>query len=101
MWERLATVHNVVMTVFRLLSGDSMAVCTVIVFEPVLKKKNAEASFRQVINYLKATQQPIWSPLILSGRGFGMWANHSLVMASYISRANAGIIDLVNLLAQG
>ena len=70
-------------------------------FEPVLQKKNAEASFRQVINYLKATQQPIWSPLILSGRGFGMWANHSLAMASYISRANAGIIDLVNLLVQG
>jgi hypothetical protein len=70
-------------------------------FEPVLKNKNAEASFRQVINYLKATQQPIWSPMILSGRGFGMWANHSLAMASYISRANAGIIDLVNLLAQG
>jgi hypothetical protein len=70
-------------------------------FEPVLKNKNAEASFKQVSNYLKATQQPIWSPLILSGRGFGMWANHSLAMASYISRANAGIIDLVNLLAQG
>jgi hypothetical protein len=70
-------------------------------FEPVLKNKNAEASFKQVINYLKATQQPIWSPMILSGRGFGMWANHSLAMASYISRANAGIIDLVNLLAQG
>jgi hypothetical protein len=70
-------------------------------FEPVLKNKNAEASFRQVINYLKATQQPIWSPMILSGRGFGMWGNHSLAMASYIARANAGIIDLVNLLAQG
>jgi hypothetical protein len=70
-------------------------------FEPVLQNKNAEASFKQVINYLKATQQPIWSPMILSGRGFGMWANHSLAMASYISRANAGIIDLVNLLAQG
>jgi hypothetical protein len=70
-------------------------------FEPVLQNKNAEASFRQVINYLKATQQPIRSPVILSGRGFGMWANHSLAMASYISRANAGIIDLVNLLAQG
>jgi hypothetical protein len=70
-------------------------------FEPVLQNKNAEASFRQVINYLKATQQPIRSPMILSGRGFGMWANHSLAMASYVSRANAGIIDLVNLLAQG
>jgi hypothetical protein len=28
-------------------------------------------------------------------------ANHSLVMASYISRANAGVIDLRALLQQG
>ncbi|GIS02633.1 MAG: hypothetical protein CM15mP103_11840 [Gammaproteobacteria bacterium] len=27
--------------------------------------------------------------MILNGSGFGLWANHSLVMASYISRANA------------
>ena len=29
------------------------------------------------------------SPMILNGSGFGLMANHSLVMASYISRANA------------
>ncbi len=28
-------------------------------------------------------------------------ANHSLIMASYIARANAAIIDLRNLLLQG
>ena len=33
--------------------------------------------------------------------GFGLVANHSLVMASYLSRANAAIIDLRDLLAQG
>ena len=33
--------------------------------------------------------------------GFGMWANHSLVMANYISRANAAVIDLRQLLSQG
>jgi hypothetical protein len=43
----------------------------------------------------------IWSPVILNGSGFGPLANHSLVMASYISRANAAIIDLRNLLAEG
>ncbi len=74
---------------------------TAIDFDPVLQNKNAQASYRQVINILEATQQPIWSPMILRGRGFGMWANHSLAMASYISRANAAIMDLVNLLAQG
>ena len=41
------------------------------------------------------------SPVVLNGSGFGLFANHSLVMASYISRANAGIIDLRELLAKG
>ena len=62
-------------------------------FGPILKKKNALLSLRQIIRELEATQDPIWSPIILNGSGFGMTANHSLVMASYISRANAAIID--------
>jgi hypothetical protein len=47
------------------------------------------------------TQQPIQSPIIVNGGGFGLLANHSLVMASYISRANAAIIDLRELLSKG
>jgi hypothetical protein len=39
--------------------------------------------------------------MILNGSGFGFFANHSLVLASYVSRANAALIDLSNLLAQG
>ncbi len=70
-------------------------------FAGVLEKKNARVSLRQIIRELEATQQPIWSPVILNGSGFGLVANHSLVMASYISRANAAVIDLRNLLAQG
>ncbi|MDA0693786.1 MAG: DUF2333 family protein, partial [Proteobacteria bacterium] len=31
----------------------------------------------------------------------GLWANHSLGMASYLTRANAAIVDLRDLLAQG
>ena len=49
----------------------------------------------------KPPQQPIWSPMILNGGGFGFLANHSLVMASYISRANAALIDLRDLLDKG
>ncbi len=41
------------------------------------------------------------SPVVLNGEGYGIFANHSLVMASYISRANAGVIDLRDLLEQG
>ena len=70
-------------------------------FADVLKNKNAEANLRQIIRELEATQDTVWSPMILNGLGFGMLANHSLVMANYISRANAALIDLSDLLYQG
>ena len=70
-------------------------------FAQSLERKNAVASLRQIIRELEATQATIWSPMILNGTEFGLLANHSLVMASYISRANAAIIDLRDLLSQG
>jgi hypothetical protein len=70
-------------------------------FADVLRKKNAQVSLQQIIRELEGTQEAVWSPMILNGSGFGPLANHSLVMASYISRANAAIIDLRDLLAQG
>ncbi|MGH1485800.1 MAG: DUF2333 family protein [Cellvibrionaceae bacterium] len=70
-------------------------------FDDVLQKKNAKVSLQQIIRELEATQEPLFSPMILNGSGFGMLANHSLVMASYISRAHAAIIDLRELLIQG
>jgi len=51
-------------------------------FESVLQKKNALISLRQIVRELEAAQDPIWSPMILNGSGFGLFANHSLVMAS-------------------
>ncbi|MSR15028.1 MAG: DUF2333 family protein [Gammaproteobacteria bacterium] len=70
-------------------------------FGTVLDKKNAVVSLRQIIRELEATQDPVWSPAILNGEGLGFVANHSLVMASYISRANAAVIDLRMLLERG
>lgn len=70
-------------------------------FADVLEKKNAVVSLQQIIRELDATQQTLWSPMILNGSGFGPLANHSLVMANYISRANAALIDLTELLEQG
>lgn len=70
-------------------------------FADVLAKKNAAISLHQIIRELEETQDTLWSPMILNGNGFALLANHSLVMANYISRANAGIIDLRNLLSQG
>jgi len=70
-------------------------------FAEILQKKNALVSLRQIIRELEATQQPVTSPVVLNGKGFGMFANYSLVMANYISRANAAVIDLRSLLSQG
>lgn len=70
-------------------------------FADVLQKKNALLSLKQIVRELQATQDTIWSPMILNGRGFGLVTNYSLIMTSYISRANAAVIDLRNLLEQG
>ncbi|MGO3345136.1 MAG: DUF2333 family protein [Marinomonas sp.] len=70
-------------------------------FAPTLRDKNALVSLRQIIRELEATQESVWSPMILNGSGFGILANHSLVMASYLSRANAALINLRSLLEQG
>lgn len=70
-------------------------------FREVLVKKNALVSLQQIIRELEPTQDTLWSPVILNGSGFGLVANHSLVMGSHISRANAAIIDLRRLLQEG
>jgi hypothetical protein len=70
-------------------------------FEQVLRKKNATVSFRQIIRELESTQEPLHSPMVLNGSQFGLFANHSLIMANYIARANAAIIDLRKLLQEG
>jgi len=70
-------------------------------FESVLENKNAKISLQQIIRELEASLETMWSPLVLNGSGFGLLANHSLVMANYISRANASIIDLTELLIKG
>ena len=70
-------------------------------FNEVLRKKNALISFRQIIRELESTQEPLHAPMVLNGDKFGAFSNHSLVMANYISRANAAIMDLRFLLQQG
>jgi hypothetical protein len=70
-------------------------------FADVLEKKNALVSLQQIIRELEPTQDLLWSPIILNGSGFGIVANHSLVMGAHISRANAAIIDLRRLLQDG
>jgi len=70
-------------------------------FAQVLADKNAEASVRQIIRELEACLDPLRSPIIMNGGGYGLTANHSLVMANYLARANAAVINLRELLDQG
>ena len=70
-------------------------------FAQVLADKNAEASVRQIIRELEASLRPLRSPVVLNGGGYGLFANHSLVMANYLARANAAVINLRELLDQG
>jgi len=70
-------------------------------FAKVLADKNAEASVRQIIRELEASLEGLSSPMILNGSGYGLFANHSLVMANYLARANAAVINLRELLDQG
>jgi hypothetical protein len=70
-------------------------------FREVLAKKNAAVSLRQIIRELEASLEPLRSPIVLNGTGYGFFANHSLVMASYLSRANSAVINLRELLDQG
>lgn len=62
-------------------------------FVDVLATKKAQAGFEQIIRELKPTQETVFSPMILNGDGFGLVANHSLTMASYLARAQAAVSD--------
>lgn len=70
-------------------------------FNQVLKDKEVHEAMQEIVRELEATQQPVYSPLILNGDGLGVLANHSLVLANYISRANTGIKELIDRLAKG
>jgi hypothetical protein len=70
-------------------------------FADILASKNADMSMQQIIRDLEGASKPMVSPIVLNGHGYGFVANHSLVMASYISRANAAVLDLRILMQQG
>jgi len=70
-------------------------------FGPILRSKHADVSLEQVIRELEEAQRPLHSPMVLNGSPFGFFANHSLVMANYVSRANAALIELRELLKRG
>lgn len=70
-------------------------------FRQVLDDKNAMVSLEQVTRELDEAQKPLRSPMVLNGSPYGFFGNHSLVLANYVSRANAAIIELQALLRRG
>ncbi len=69
-------------------------------FGPELAQRQAQLSLRAAIHELEATQQTLWSPVVLNGSGFGLFANHSLVMANYLNRTQTDLADVRRLLAE-
>ncbi len=62
----------------------------------VLEATGAHDEWQRLLAELEATQRRLWSPVVLNGSGFGVFANHSLTMALHMTRAR----DLADALAE-
>ncbi len=63
-------------------------------FQRTLDRHGGTALLRQVVRDLQDTQKRVWSPMVMNGSEFGLFANHSLVMAAHLSSARAGLTKL-------
>ncbi|MEE9354704.1 MAG: DUF2333 family protein [Methylococcaceae bacterium] len=70
-------------------------------FSDVLAEKHAIETMDILIHQLENSLTPIYSPMVLNGPGFGVFANYSLTMANYIARANGAALDIRELLVRG
>ncbi len=70
-------------------------------FEDILLDKRAMRTVDIMIKALENSLEPILSPMILNGDGYGLFANYSLTMANYIARANAAALDLRDIMNRG
>ena len=70
-------------------------------FAAVLVAAGADDAMRRAIREFEAAGNPVRSPFILNGSGFGVFANHSLVMGNYLGRANAALGEVRAKLATG
>ncbi|TFH88116.1 DUF2333 family protein [Billgrantia azerbaijanica] len=65
----------------------------------VIAAADASARWARLRAELERSQRRLWSPVVLNGSGFGLFANHSLVMAHYLIQARdlavalAGALD--------
>jgi len=70
-------------------------------FRLILEDKRAMDTVDIMIHEMENALAPITSPVILNGEGFGIFANYSLAMASYVSRASAAALDLRDVMNRG
>lgn len=70
-------------------------------FADIILDKRAMNTLDNMIHALQNALTPTLSPMVLSGDGFGLFANYSLSMANYIARANAAALDLRDLMNKG
>jgi hypothetical protein len=70
-------------------------------FADILLDKRAMRTVDIMIKAMENALQPILSPMILNGGGYGLFANYSLTMANYIARANAAALDLRDIMNRG
>ncbi|MCG7599118.1 DUF2333 family protein [Halomonas sp. McH1-25] len=66
-------------------------------YAPLFEQAGALAGLERMIAELEMALRPLWSPVVLNGSGFGIFANHSLTLANY----TAGISDQARRLADG
>jgi len=70
-------------------------------FADILLDKRAMNTLDNMIQALENALTTTFSPVVLNGDGFGMFANYSLAMANYIARANAAALDLRDVMNRG
>jgi len=70
-------------------------------FRDILLDKRAMNTVDIMIHAMENSLDPILSPMILNGGGYGLFANYSLTMANYIARANAAALDLRDIMNRG
>ncbi len=63
-------------------------------FAPLLDNEEAASRMAQLLLELESAQASMGSPVMLNGSGFGVLANHSLILAGYLTRADIAIRDL-------
>ncbi|SOC55517.1 hypothetical protein SAMN05421509_105181 [Chromohalobacter canadensis] len=63
-------------------------------FAPAIEEAGVGKAFDRLIDELEASQARVWSPVVLNGSGFGIFANHSLMMANYTLRASQLIQEI-------